>query len=97
MKPDRVNNMNEVLYKSFNINDTVKVKLTTLGNEIWKKDFERYGVDPKFTFDDKKALYTDGEGWTSFQLHDLMAVFGEYLSNGFAIPFETNILIEFKN
>ncbi len=76
----------------FNINHNVKVRLTGTGVEILKahhEDLERYFpkigpfVPPK----------EDGDGFSKWQLWDLMHTFGPYIQLGGIVPFETEIEI----
>lgn len=74
-----------------NLNLYIKVKLNEHGKQIhydyWKDTCER--------FDTPYKLEVDEEGYSSFQIHEFMNVFGEYAHLG-AEPFlETNdVLIE---
>ena len=53
-------------FKSFNINEEIKVKLTP------------YGVG----FLPHTAYRPDSEGFYHFQLHSFMAIFGDHIFNG---------------
>ncbi|WP_321388692.1 hypothetical protein [uncultured Enterococcus sp.] len=75
-------------YQKFNINQFVKVKLTETGIKIYQEKFLKYGGKAP-------ELIIDDNGFSKFQMHDLMNTFGEYLFMGnIDMPFETNILIE---
>ena len=77
---------------NFNINEQVKVKLTEAGiDELRRQHDELNRVFPnaKLPF----TLNTDEEGYTSFQMWDLMSRLGGKMSFHFQIPFETNIII----
>lgn len=63
----------------FNINDYVKVKLTEHGKKILKEKDINNSVDEN--------------GYTKFQLWDIMNIFGEYCILGCDVPFETEIII----
>lgn len=65
----------------FNVNNYVKVKLTKRGKEIMKEE----GV--------MREYVPDKDGYTKWQLWELMGVFGNYVYNGCEIPFETEIEI----
>lgn len=69
---------------SINLNDQIKVKLTTYGQEVyrnqWKELNRRAG---KFVVFPHYAR-VDKEGYTSFQLWDFIETFGEYI--GIAKP-----------
>ncbi len=73
-----------------NINDSVKVKLNDHGREILKqqhellfKDIPRYRVfvPPR----------EDEQGWSTWQMWDLMQSFGPHIRLGAEVPFETEI------
>jgi hypothetical protein len=79
-----------------NINDTVKVRLTKLGRTIAAQEREcirsilaRNGC-VNLMLPERKP---DAEGWTEWQLWDLMQVFGPRLYHGGDPPFETEIEI----
>jgi hypothetical protein len=76
------------MFKLFNINDYVKVRLTDKGMKVLA---DHYGGEIPEWF----VNYME-DGWTKFQLWDLASIFGENLYNGCTLPFETNILIEVK-
>lgn len=74
-------------YIKFNVNGYTKVKLTNNGLKI----IENYwgGRIPEWYNN-----YVDADGYYSFQMHELMNIFGENMTIGFNPPFETDILIE---
>lgn len=74
----------------YNINSNVWVKLTPKGHEIYKKFWEEV-FKASATPHNAPVLHTDAEGWTEFQMWDLMCIFGCHLYNGCVAPFETNI------
>lgn len=76
--------MNE--FAKHNVNNQVKVKLTKKGQEILDARYSKWDLINQITADDK--------GYTSFQMHDLMATFGEYMILGYEVPFDAQILIE---
>jgi hypothetical protein len=70
-------------------NAQVKVKLTQTGWDIINKQYalmnERLrarGVEEEFTFDN-----VDEEGYSRFQIWDLMGRFGDYMRPGYLEPF----------
>jgi hypothetical protein len=73
------------LKQPFNINSTVRVKLTDKGRHVHRIKYSRLGheyVPPK----------EDPEGWSEWQLWVLMHDFGDSMSLGFNnLPFETSI------
>jgi hypothetical protein len=68
--------------RELNLNDTVKVKLTEYGWGIWERAWMVLGLAPP-----KKKI--DEDGFTAFQLWDLMHVFGATMWIG-----NTNIAFE---
>ncbi len=80
--------------KSFNINSTVKVKLTEYGKQMLEKDWNEFwdsiGRLEQFPY---TPSTTDENGYTEFQFWMLMQDLGKYYSLGGKNPFETEILI----
>jgi hypothetical protein len=73
--------------KEFNINSYVYVRLTDMGKGILKDLY------PTLTH-----LYAENElGWSKWQLHELMNVFGNHVHNGCIPPFELKIRIADKD
>ncbi len=82
--------------KEFNINEFVKVKLTHYGLMILRGYYdELYGKTHDERFLDY-SIKQDESGYISFQMHELMRIFGQYLYVGNVnTPFEGNrILID---
>jgi len=76
----------------FNINDYIKVKLTTVGlQELEKQHNELAEVFPSLGLFVKPKI--DADGYSKFQLHNLMRKFGNIISLTSPLPFETTILI----
>lgn len=69
-----------------NVNNQVKVKLTKRGQEILDARYAR--------FDLVNTRKPDKDGYISFQMHDLMNTFGQHMSLGYEVPFDTEILIQ---
>jgi len=82
------NNQNFV---KFNINSYVYIKLTEKGKAFWKMDFDKYAkfID-NYSFEDRYNDCTNIEGYTRFQCHEFMEIFGD---NIFRNYFETDIYI----
>lgn len=76
----------------FNINNYVWVKLTPIGLKVLEKDWSRGKHGYKYT-----PKVPDSDGYTKWQLWDLMNRFGFELHNGFNVPFETDIYFEKKD
>ena len=62
-----------------NLNDNVRIRLTDLGRKKLK-DNGRY-----------QFLEEDADGWSEWQLWDVMSTFGPSMTLGFEIPLETTI------
>lgn len=81
----------------FNMNDHVKVKLTPHGKQLHRQQYDdlvkRCGGCPPFAYSPVKE---DGQGWSKWQLRELMNRFGKHVYNGCEPPFETKILIVTK-
>lgn len=82
------------MYTKFNINDTVKVKLTEHGKKIHREDWDSvFGNNSNFTYTPPRE---DENGYSSWQMWELMRWFGNHCRIGFDNPFETDILLELK-
>ena len=57
---------------------------------MWEKGIRRASEFKEF------EVKRDEEGYTSFQLWDLMNIFGPYLTLGTDIPFETDIILTYE-
>lgn len=81
-----------VEWRSINLNDTVRVRLTDIGREHHRKSHEElfapYG--DKITYVPPKV---DADGWSEFQHWQLMHEFGAKVGLGMNVPFETSIQI----
>ena len=79
----------------FNINDTVMVRLTEYGKakhrESHEKFYKQLGMNVEYT-----APKEDEDGWSKWQLWDLMSEFGQHISLGGRVPFETTIRLANK-
>jgi len=86
--------------KRFNVNDKVRVKLTVYGIKILKMRHDKLTSDNtnlKNTLGEFKLPEVDSEGYTSFQLWELMNIFGPYMYLGSVeSPFDTTIEIDDK-
>jgi len=88
-------------YTPFNINESVKVKLTDFGRTKlkerhdklyrWYKDNGHSDSIPKYV-----APVEDNDGYSEWQLWCLMEALGEHVHMGCNHPFETEILISTK-
>lgn len=79
-----------------NLNEYVKVKLTDHGINILKKErneLNKRMAERGFTGFGEYEPKTDENGYTSFQMWDLMQRLGPYVSIGNRMPFEPEIII----
>lgn len=76
----------------FNVNSYVRVKLNDVGRKIHKDRHDRIfeGRSEPFPYTPPKE---DGEGWSKWQLWQLMAIFGPHINWACVPPFETTIEI----
>jgi len=74
------------------MNGYVKVKLNKEGDRILKESHDRlyYGISIKREY---KAISKDKDGYSKFQLWELMSQFGEHISMGCIPPFDTEIIV----
>lgn len=77
----------------FNINDKVRVKLTDHGRKVLESDHNKFWKKVG-----KEVMYIppveDSDGWSSWQLWNLMQELGPHIYIGCEIPFETTIEFE---
>jgi len=80
----------------FNINHSVKVKVTEYGYEVWLAHENKFvhfsGTIKPVTIEELKAKQ-DEDGYTKFQLWDMMSIFGSKMQMGFKNPIDTNIIL----
>lgn len=82
-----------------NINETVKVRLTSKGIEILKKQHEIFrakmlDVEPTSNIPEFDInSYVDQDGYYSAPLFVIMDQFGEHMSSPTGLPFEANFEI----
>ena len=80
---------------AFNVNDLVWIKLTGAGRDILAKresEFNRLYMPSKGGWFPK----SDADGWSKWQLWQVMSEFGADCFNGCKVPFETTILLDAK-
>lgn len=77
--------------KQLNINNSVWVKLTPLGKEIYKKHWYELLTAGGYVRDLNPPKLRTKKGWTEFQLWELMSIYGEHLHMGSSNPFDTTI------
>lgn len=77
----------------FNVNNYVRVKLNDYGKGILFRQFEeRHERFPK-VFREFILPKEDSDGWSKWQMWDLMATFGGEIALGREVPFDTVIEI----
>lgn len=82
-------------YVAFNVNHEVRVKITPVGRmELQRQDDELRKSFPKL---DPWVLRVDDEGYSTFQLWDLMERLGHLCGLGRQVPFETDIYLPRKD
>jgi hypothetical protein len=87
--------MSKFIQVDFNINHYVYVRLTPHGKECLRKNYNELasffpdGLSWEFTLPKE-----DKDGWSKWQMHDLMDSLGRYVGIGRQEPFETNIRME---
>ena len=79
--------------KKLNTNDTVKVKLTDYGKDIYFHQYDHFNKQQGRTIIEPRYPKVDESGYTEFQLWHLMELYGNYIHLASELPFETNILI----
>ena len=78
---------------TFNMNDYVRVQLNESGKKIIRDKFASLKTRfPKFPGDGLPN--EDADGWSRWQLWDLMRTFGPYISLGAENPFAIEIEFE---
>jgi len=75
---------------SFNINSSVKVKLTKHGKEVYREWFEKLDLPVKQQF---QLPTEDEEGYSTWQMWHLMRVFGNEMGMECELCFNTVIRI----
>lgn len=75
----------------FNVNNHVWVRMTAFGKEVLSKKIDELKISSKIA---RIALPIETtEGWSQWQLHELMNWFGEYMVPGGPEPFEMTIKV----
>lgn len=77
----------------FNANYMVKVKLTELGRQVIEDQHARLKAEyPKLRV--TRGLNIDADGYTQFQMWDLIATFGAYVGLARPQPYSMDMLVE---
>lgn len=70
------------------IHNPVRVRLTDYGREIHREVKGPLALRANVTY---RPPEEDEEGWSKWRLHELLALYGDYLYPGAKLPFETEI------
>lgn len=88
------------MWVNFNINETIKVKLTDKGYQLLSDNHNRFvGKIPNFnilTLEDFKER-ADNKGYTKFQMWTFIEEFGAVTRMGMDEHYHMNIVIELKD
>lgn len=81
---------------TFNVNELVKVRLKQRGIDILRQKHDE--LDNRIRSCGGKGLgpfrvNIDDDGYTAFQMHDLMRTFGNYMVMGCEPPFDLNVIM----
>lgn len=77
----------------FNINEYVHVQLTDFGRKTLKDAFDKFDADMGNMGSPYIAPIEDEDGWSRWQMWELMLQLGHLLVNGGPTPFNTNIIL----
>lgn len=78
---------------SFNVNDEVRVKLTTVGIERMRRRHDELNKVVGGALGAFRQPKVDDDGWSRFQLWTLISELGGALTMGRPVPFETTMQI----
>jgi hypothetical protein len=84
VKEDLFKIKNAISGKSINLNDVIKVKLTPLGADIYYHQYDQLNKDYQRVVIEPHLPKVDEKGYTKFQLHQFMELYGEHI--GIAKP-----------
>lgn len=73
-----------------NLNKIVYVRLNNVGRDVYKNYIEDLNRNCTMRFSTKPEV--DENGFTKFQLWDLIHIFGEYIDLGLSTPFDKNCI-----
>ena len=78
-------------YVETNLNYYIKVKLTEYGKQVHREYWKPVCNDVRLAY---KEPEVDSDGYSSFQMHDFINVFGKHMTMGAPLVCETNVLIQ---
>jgi hypothetical protein len=79
---------------TFNLNDYIKIKLTSKGYAVLLEHCAKYkccNTENELFESYRKRI--DGDGYLKIQAHDAMNIFGEHMIMGAPLVMEMNIII----
>lgn len=80
--------------KPFNINEFVWVKLNDKGVEELKRQHDEFRSLYPNAVRDFVEPKKDEDGYSKFQMHNLMSSFGHMMILGVELPFEATVMLE---
>jgi len=83
------------MFKEMNINYYVKVKLNDIGKVELRRQHESLYKHSNIVSEYKEPD-VDEDGYSKFQMWDLISTFGHMISMSSEPPFNTDILVEIK-
>lgn len=87
--------MSEPQYMPFNANHHVRVKLTDYGRQVYREIMaKRWGAR---SAEHLATPAEDADGWSQWQLWDLMNTYGPFVGHGLRNVFDMNIEIEVQD
>lgn len=84
--------MTEQTFIPFNVNNRVRIRLNDKGRAIYREAYEAVSIRVHGEYRPKKE---DAEGWSEWQLWEVMELFGPHIHLGCHMPFE-NCTIQFS-
>jgi hypothetical protein len=85
---------------TFNVNDTVRVQLTTKGRVVHRENHRQSFMGYSAAWIERNCPYKapdeDAQGWSEWKLWDLMHEFGREMYMGNDPPFKTTIELVVK-
>jgi hypothetical protein len=83
---------------NFNVNHYIKAKITEYGYSVWVDSYNKYSSEPLNTESILKLRNkADKDGYTTFQMHEFMNLFGEKTATFYKRCFDANIIIIFDS
>ena len=79
VKDDLLTIKGAISERKINLNDTIKVKLTPLGADIFYHQYDKLNKNYGKTVIEPHLPKVDEKGYTKFQLHQFMELYGEHI------------------